>query len=87
MTVAELLQASTDAHRAALLLRNRRDPAYRTYLQSAYDHRTEALKADPERADLAWTLERANHEALMAFYEKHLAEGATAKASRRRGAQ
>lgn len=73
MTVAELLQASTDAHRVALILRRQRDPGHRKPLQSAYDYRLQALEADPKRADTAWSMERADHDALMAFYAKHLA--------------
>lgn len=70
--VADLLQASQEAHRAALILRQRRDPAYIPHLVRAHDLRLKALEADPKRVDPSWLMERANHDALMAFYEKHL---------------
>ena len=76
MAVADLLSASQDAHRAALILRQHRDPAYLSRLTDARDLRLQALAADPERIDPAWGLERANHDALMAFYAKHLPEAA-----------
>lgn len=73
MSVAELLSASREAHRSALLLRQRRDPAHRDMLSQARDFRVQAVEADPAFVDPAWADERANHGALMAFYAKHLA--------------
>ena len=70
--VADLLQASQEAHRAALMLRQRRDPEYIPRLIQAQTLRLQALTEDPERTDPAWAMERASHDALMAFYEKHL---------------
>jgi hypothetical protein len=70
MTVAEWLTASRQAHRAALLARQKKDfTANRAHLATAVAARTNAHTLDPEHADAAWGDERPDqHERLMTFY-------------------
>lgn len=66
MGVSELLAASAAAHQASLPIKGRaRDMAA---LARAASLRLEALALDPEMSDESWTIGKASHADLMAFY-------------------
>lgn len=72
MTVSELLAASAAFHEASLPRKG--VPRDKFKLLQAASLRVEALAADPEMSDSAWSLGKANHQDLMAFYAENLGE-------------
>jgi hypothetical protein len=74
VTVRDLLTASMMAHNAAKPKgRQPRPSGWRELIQEASRLRQEALNADPDRRDLAWS-DFGNHDKMTAFYSDVLKE-------------
>ena len=74
MTVTELLAQARAAHMDYRRLDSTRvnRAAKQAAIARAQDFRSQAHEADPDHADLAWSLDTIPHAELMAFYARYL---------------